>query len=234
MGAATCYMCELPETSREHAPPSCFFPEQKGYGKDLRRGLITVPSCDAHNSVKSKDDEFMRSVIIMTSAPKSLAGRFQFFGKFLRAMRRRPHVFQSFFKDRGTAARGTGRVIQIDRPRFDRCVDNLARALFFHTYQRQWPHRIASISPNFYSGVESDQVKVHEPTKQGMEVARKFLESVPTQGENPEVFEYKIRYDEQAGIFSVAMRFYESFEVYAFSLLNETVTDEGLHNPRPT
>jgi hypothetical protein len=175
----------------------------------------------------------MRGVILMTAAPKSDAGQFQFFGKYLRAVRRRPHVFRSFFKDRGTVARGTERAIQIDRPRFDRCIDHLARALFFQTYKRQWLHPIASISPNFYSGIENDQAKVHGPTMQGMEVARTFLGSVPTQGENPEVFEYKIRHDEQAGIFAVAMRFYESFEVYAFSLLRATITEEGLRNFKP-
>jgi hypothetical protein len=63
---STCYMCDSLETSREHAPPRCFFPESKAIGRNLRVNLITVPSCDIHNSEKSKDDEFLRSVILMS------------------------------------------------------------------------------------------------------------------------------------------------------------------------
>jgi hypothetical protein len=63
MTKATCYMCELPEMSREHARPLCFFPEAQEFGRDVRNNLITVPSCDAHNSAKSKDDEFLRGVM---------------------------------------------------------------------------------------------------------------------------------------------------------------------------
>jgi hypothetical protein len=66
--ASTCYMCDSPETSREHAPPLCFFPETKDVGRDLRRNLVTVPSCDVHNSKKSKDDEFFRSLVLMAAA----------------------------------------------------------------------------------------------------------------------------------------------------------------------
>jgi hypothetical protein len=56
----TCYMCENPPTSREHVPPKCLFPESKDVkGQNFRENLITVPSCDLHNSKKSKDDEFL-------------------------------------------------------------------------------------------------------------------------------------------------------------------------------
>ncbi|MDH1232687.1 MULTISPECIES: hypothetical protein [Stenotrophomonas] len=44
--------------SDEHVPPQCFFPD------DRRDGLITVRSCDEHNSKKSKDDEYFRGVFL--------------------------------------------------------------------------------------------------------------------------------------------------------------------------
>lgn len=53
----TCYMCDLSATSVEHVPPKCMFPEFKDAKVDLRRKLITVPSCDDHNAKKSRDDE---------------------------------------------------------------------------------------------------------------------------------------------------------------------------------
>ena len=53
-----CYYCGEPAMSEEHVPPKCLFPEQKDTGKDYRKNLITVPSCDKHNAGKSCDDEF--------------------------------------------------------------------------------------------------------------------------------------------------------------------------------
>lgn len=53
-------MCDQPATSREHVPPACLFPEEKDIRTSLfRNNLITVPSCDLHNSKKSTDDEFL-------------------------------------------------------------------------------------------------------------------------------------------------------------------------------
>jgi hypothetical protein len=53
-----CYFCDCPASSREHAPPKCFFP------KGNRENLVTVPSCDKHNSEKSHNDEYMRLIIL--------------------------------------------------------------------------------------------------------------------------------------------------------------------------
>ena len=56
----SCYMCGGAITSMEHVPPKCIFPESKDMeGENYRNNLITVPSCDIHNSHKSYDDEFL-------------------------------------------------------------------------------------------------------------------------------------------------------------------------------
>ena len=61
----TCYACNRPKTSDEHVPPRLLFPASKDTDgdRDLRRNLITVPSCDVHNSQKSKDDEYLLWVL---------------------------------------------------------------------------------------------------------------------------------------------------------------------------
>ncbi len=59
-----CYKCGAPASSKEHVPPKCLFPEEKDINTSFfRHNLITVPSCDQHNSVKSKDDEFLLACI---------------------------------------------------------------------------------------------------------------------------------------------------------------------------
>jgi hypothetical protein len=214
---STCYMCDSPETSREHAPPLCFFPETRDVGRDLRRNLVTVPSCDIHNSKKSKDDEFFRSVVLMAAAPNSDMGQHLFSRKMLPAAARMPHSHRLFFRDKGPIAEESGRVLQIDRKRFDTCVDHLAKALFYDTYKRKWSLPTTVVSPNFFSGIASDQVVPHQPTLDAVEISQKALGSEPTRGENPDVLKYRLRYDPEEEIYAFAAIFYDCFEVYSFS-----------------
>ena len=57
----TCYMCDQQANTVEHAPPKCIFPEKKDVppGKDYRKKLVTVPSCELHNTETSRDDEYL-------------------------------------------------------------------------------------------------------------------------------------------------------------------------------
>lgn len=53
-----CYFCGGEVAGVEHIPPRCFFPKGK------RNELITVPSCDMHNQEKSKEDEYVRAILL--------------------------------------------------------------------------------------------------------------------------------------------------------------------------
>lgn len=218
--ATTCYMCDSAGTSREHAPPTCFFPSAQEIGRDLRRNLITVPSCDRHNSLKSKDDEYLRAVIVMT-AVQNKVGQHQFFGKLLPAVTRRPHAYKSFFADKGTVAKGKDRALQIDRKRFNSCIDHLARAIFFDAFERKWQLPISIISPTLFSGIHSDQIVPHQPTEIATAASKQFLGGEPIRGENPEVFKYRFRYDEADESYAFAAIFYDWFEVFSFSSRGE-------------
>lgn len=210
-------MCDSPETSREHAPPLCFFPELAEIGRDLRRNLVTVPSCADHNSKKSNDDEFFRAVILMTAAQNSDVGRHQFFQKLLRGVQRSPRAHRTFFSDKGAIAAGTGRAVQIDRKRFDTCIDHLVRALFFDTFGRQLSLPITIVSPNLFAGIESDHVVPDKQTLETVDVSRQFLGGEEVRGENPEVFKYRVRYVPIDDIFAFAGIFYDCFEIFSFS-----------------
>src|SRR5207244_12042286 len=89
MPRPACYMCESPATSREHVPPKNLFPEAKDTGgKDYRLNLITVPSCDLHNSAKNLDDEFLMFSLAGIVGNNSIGYRHRF-GKVERAIRGR-------------------------------------------------------------------------------------------------------------------------------------------------
>ena len=210
-------MCSAPETSREHVPPQCFFPLAKDIGRDLKRNLITVPSCDVHNSNKSKDDEYFRSVVLFSAAASNEIAKHQFLGKMMRAVSRKPHVYSNFFEDEGTFANGEAHAMRIDRERFDACVDHFVRAIFFYTYQQKWELPTFVISPNIYSAIKEDYAVPHPPTTNAVDVTREFLEQEEIRGENPEVFKYRIRYDEAANMYGFAAIFYDFFEIYSAS-----------------
>lgn len=86
-------MCESNATSVEHAPPKCLFPDQKDTPNnvDYRKNLITVPSCDIHNTVKSSDDEYLFHVL-SASYTSSNIGLQQFITKGKRAFERNPSL----------------------------------------------------------------------------------------------------------------------------------------------
>lgn len=210
-------MCDAPATSREHAPPSCIFPDASSLGRDARRNLITVPSCDQHNSHKSKDDEFLRAFLVLHAAPTSPAARREFNGKLLRANRRKPDAHQAFFTDHGPLYSGKMHMVKLDRDRLDACIDRLARALFYSAFGKNWALPIRVVSPNFFSDSAADQAVPNAKTVEMVEALRRDLVASPIRGENPEVFEYRLRYDEEELVFLMAARFYESFEVYTFS-----------------
>ena len=214
---STCYMCSAAETSREHAPPQCLFPKSGEIGRDLRRNLITVPSCDDHNSKKSADDEFLRAVILLAAVHSNEIARHQFLGKFLRGASRNRQAYCDFFTVHGTLASGTQRALQLERSRFDKCIDHMVRALFFHSFRSQWQLPIAVASPNFHLAISDGTVVPHLPTQQAIEVSRLFLDQETILGENPEVFKYRLRYDLSTSMFAFAGIFYDFFEVYTIS-----------------
>ncbi len=50
-----------------------------------------------------------------------------------------------------------------------------------------------------------------------VEASQSFLGPEPIRGENPDVFKYRLRYDEVDEAYAFAAIFYDCFEVYSFS-----------------
>lgn len=139
----TCYMCERPATSDEHVPPKCLFPEEKDLPKGvaLRKDLIKVPSCDIHNTKRSKGDEYLLYVLSMNIANNAVAFR-QFSTKILRAVDRRPGLMQSILSEQqevvtvdrtGTAHNAL--MVKADMSRIYKCFNQMARALYYKEFQ---------------------------------------------------------------------------------------------------
>ncbi len=216
MPVRTCYACEVDASSDEHAPPKCLFPERKDVadGTDYRVNLITVPSCDAHNSAKSRDDEYLLQALA-GSYTSSQVGLTQFITKVRRAFERSPSKASSFVKlsepvmlKRDSAAEWEqGAEVIVEAERLDNVLGNCARALYFHATGKKFagPVHVITAFTMYKHPV------VQENVNSGVRAATEYFSSHPPKGENPEVFWYKFEESENTAVF--LMQFYESSEV---------------------
>lgn len=215
-------MCDAAATSVEHVPPRCLFPAQKDLpnGKDLRKKLITVPSCDIHNTYKSKDDEYLLYVLSM-NIPNNPTASDHFSTKVLRAIQRRPSVIKMFtqkqlpvkVEDTLTGEIHETLAFQVDRRRLEYALGMIGRALYFHHFSTSW---IGSVSayPNFLLALtESNSHELNEPVEKMAALAEEFFLNEPRYGENHDVFCYQVAGGQPPVETIMLLRFYEGSRV---------------------
>ncbi len=187
----TCYMCSEKATSREHVPPISFFPEKRELKNDVnyRVNLLTVPSCDLHNSAKSDDDQYLLFVVVGEFRANEIAQKI-FSKKVIKAIKRRP-VLLSFFKGAFGVRVGGRQTIgyHVDRERFDRTISRMAMALYFHTYKEKWLGQFFVYSPDIFS---TNSLEVNKTISDLEKSTSEMLMSQEFQGDNPEIFRYKV------------------------------------------
>lgn len=194
----TCYMCDEEATSSEHVPPKCLFPEKKDLpeGIDLRKSLITVPSCEVHNSQKSDDDEYLLYCLAM-SIPSNSIGKDHFLSKIIRAVKRNPSLIRKFLHNSHSAQAenlSTNEVFetigfQVDDLRFDKAIEQLSRALYFYHFNKKSKGKL-KIYPNFLLSMEDNYKETNEKITEMDIMAEKLFSEEADFGLNPEVFKY--------------------------------------------
>lgn len=209
-------MCEARATTREHAPAKMFFPEAKDLpGTDLRRDLITVPSCPAHNTATSKDDEYAVAIVAAHHTNARLAAD-HFATKVLRALQRSGGYVAAVSRNSQpvTINGAQTRALRVDDGRFELVMEKTARALYFHHTGRKWPGLLLVISPSFVQEVPGTQEFSRHAEFDELEAnVNLVLVGGQEQGANPDVFFYQIV--EHAGHVVMRMTFYRGFTVYA-------------------
>ena len=197
----TCYMCDAQRTSDEHVPPRCLFPEKKDLppGVDLRQDLITVPSCDTHNSKKSKDDEYILYVLVM-NIPNNEVAQNQFLSKIIRAINRNPSLINQFLKrqaavhvhDSTTDKVEETIAMQIDTERFYSALEHIGRALYFYHFNLKWLGAV-SVHPDFLLSLHPEYARQTNDSIELMaKLAKELFDNVEAHGNNPDVFKYQV------------------------------------------
>ena len=216
----TCYACDKLATSKEHVPPKCFFPKKKYLlsGMDYRRNLIRVASCDDHNQAKSQDDLYLLFVILSHYGNSATAQRY-FSRKIIPLLKRYPSLLRKFIPGYYPATvhgQATGAIV-LDIVRVRKCLDLIARAIYFRHYEEKWHQPQVIICPAI---IEIDGARSQEFNRvvQYIDlVTAKLFSNAQRQGQNPGIFYYQIHRETQPGsqagdkMFTLRLVFYERF-----------------------
>lgn len=192
-------MCDAPATSSEHVPQKCLFPERKDLLSkiDLRKNLLNVPSCDAHNSQKSRDDEYLLYVL-SGSFQINEVGRNLYRTKVRRAIKRNASVLAKIastatpvsFREPNAEDVVKSVAHKLDANRFNTIIDRLARAIYFYHFKEKWSYGIRYRAEFLFATLnQSDEAnaRIKEISRQ----ADEWFSSIAYIGENPEVFKYQ-------------------------------------------
>lgn len=209
----------------EHVPPRCLFPEAKDLqsGSGLRRNLITVPSCHAHNLHKSGDDEYLMYLLTMNLPAEKLAG-YHFSTKVLRAINRRPALINQVLAkitpivihDDMSSETFETVAVEIDWLRLNRVLGQIALGLHLHHVGRRWsgPFRV---HPEFLRFLQQAKAPEWNSTLQQMSgYADALFDEAPFHGENPTVFKYQVVFPDSQVPVAMRMYFYGGVRVLVF------------------
>lgn len=219
-----CYFCSAPATSDEHVPPKTLFPKQKDSldGKDYRKNLLTVRSCDLHNTNKSKEDEYLLYVLAMSS-PSNRIGTKQFLTKVQRAINRRPMLLDKMLigyqlvicQNTSSGTLYNSIALKPDENRLNAVFECIARALYFIEKGAPWNRNITVLTEFMMS---LDDKSKNERQSLYISEIESFLMEAPFKGENPEVFSYQ--FVERDGFGLMRLYFYEKLKVSATFIPN--------------
>lgn len=195
-----CYMCDNSAISAEHVPPKCLFK------KGSKRNLITVPSCDKHNSGKSEDDTYLQQILGHShiegdNNSQQKAVNDSISRGYKRNEKYRKDIVKDTFIVNGRVAR------VVDKKRLDNIFHHIFSGIFFHHYEKKWLKQCKF----FYSFVGSTT----ESNRLYKEVPFTF-EGYTEYGENKEIFKYQITSIEWLPVCSIQMVFFDGLKVIGY------------------
>jgi hypothetical protein len=218
-------MCDLAAETVEHVPPKCFFPHVRDLPAgsiSMRKSLITVPSCAAHNMSKSNEDEFLLYALSLNVVNNEVALA-QYLSKLQRAIKRKPDLYADISKDgasviavdsRGNAM--TALRVNMDNRRLHNAFDHIARGIYFHHYKDRFVGVLKLIHDlvvpinqkiSWFVDVDGANLKMTDWLKISFSKLKHF-------GENKDVFRYAFDESDANGILALRLQFYANSNVY--------------------
>jgi len=215
-------MCTNETHSKEHVPAKGFFPEEERY----RKNLITVRSCAEHNENTSKDDQYIRDVVVM-SAFGSIIAEKQYINKTHPNLIQQPDYLKLFLVETLKVVLGgyTTTAFSIDRDRFNRTVRKYAYGIYYYKFKKHWRRKLTVVTDKLFE--KNDTIMALNPDSNGIiirEIKRRFWpppEGV-LEGMNQDVFKYCFIPEDGSGDnTTLVMVFYDKFDVWVIAENND-------------
>ena len=229
-----CYKCGKEATNREHIPPICLFPKNTDIKRyNFRKDLITVPSCDKHNTLKSDDDEFLMFSLSSLIVNNPI-GEFHHYTKVSRALKRKNDQFieKEVLRNRKVKKvqlkDGNHTLIAIGNPnykRLTRCFRLIAYGLFYHEFKQSFQGQI-KVLIGFIDYTDKNEQTFKQFIKRRFELEDKLMQ--PLKGNNPEVFTYQFHSPDEYGIHGLRTTFYGASEVYYAFIPSKSIIPENI------
>ena len=217
-------MCDEKVTSREHVPPKCIFPEKKDLPQNFnfRKNLFSVPSCDIHNSHKSRDDEYLM-FLLSTHLVGNVHKARHFASKVKRAIERKPHVFKEFMKEQSPIKlvnEKTGEVKEsiayvVDEDRFNNIITHLAHGIYFYHKKEKWSGEINIFTPMLAAYDGEDRIERNASIQKQGDELKEVFSNVNRHGENPEIFQFSMASGPESQ-HVIYLEFYGEFTISIF------------------
>lgn len=212
-------MCHAHTTSREHVPPKNLFPEAKDVnGADYRINLITVRSCDDHNTEKSHDDEFLMVSLAGIIGNNSI-GYVHRLGKVDRAIRNSAHrLLDQVVVERKAVHQiqsGGNLFYEViwgtpDVHRLKRCFTHIGFGLHQHHFHTRFSGHIEVLLGYLFHSDHNAKTLVEFIRDR----AAIDLEGKPRFGSNQDIFFYQVAAPDQFNLSLMKLVFYGGLEVY--------------------
>jgi hypothetical protein len=198
-------MCDAIASSREHCPPRSIFPI--GH----RDQLDSVPSCNTHNTSKSKikDDEYLKCMLL--TAPGSKTDTTERVESLIRSFQYNRHLVKTFmpnlryakFKGKDTSS------FSLDKERFERIIGMVVRALYFKDNNEKLDSefRIAWAHLGYPNSGRM-------PFLKGMEHIESYFGDIPDR-KNGQIFQYDWKTAPNKTLNVCRLRFYQGSPIYA-------------------
>jgi len=199
-----CYYCDSLGTTDEHVPPRCLFPEEKDFGVNYRKNLITVKSCIDHNSKKSGADENLRQILV-ASPFNNEVGLGLVGGKWARAFQRNPKYLEKFtsggrpisYQLTEDAEYQEGLMIKTNLDELDESMKKICAGLFYHETGTKLKGK-AALFTGFTAYLDES---AQRDSERAIELVRNYFSGKSRRGENPEVFYYHFEFSEKSATF---------------------------------
>lgn len=212
-----CYYCLDPKKGVEHVPPKCFFPQEGK--KNYRNNLITVPSCDVHNSNKSTDDQYMFLLLtVISTFDDDPIARNWLVDKGVATIVRRSHILTALTDDLRIidgklVYRHASKevVLKPDYLRVGGFLSAMARAIYFKEKSDSWSGGVFVVPLFLVKIMLNDTVSFN---KLLFDLSRYS----PSKGQNKDIFNYTFSSGDGFEGILLHMFFYGEFEVVCFFL----------------